>query len=133
MSAEVAVPATDVPDRLYGEILRVTGELCAHLRAGDDASAERLSGERQSLLGRIAWPAPVLRPAPGQSRHRGSRPESAAIIERILTLDRELLMLLAERKARVSRELTELGRGRRTLAAYRGPSAQTPHFLDRRQ
>jgi Flagellar protein FliT len=132
MPPEAAVPAVDAHARLYGQILSVTEELCARLRAGDDASAERLSGERQTLLERVAALGSALRPATGFFRHQDSRRESAAIIERILELDRQLLVLLAERKAQVARELTELGRGRRTLAAYRGPSAQTPHFVDRK-
>jgi len=132
MPPEVAVPSVDAHARLYGQILSVTEELCARLRAGDEASAERLSGERQALLARVTTLGSALRPATGFFRHQDSRRESAAIIERILELDRQLLVLLAERKARIVGELKELGRGRRTLAAYRGPIAQTPHFVDRR-
>lgn len=116
------------PAQLYGQALRLTEELRARLREGDDAGAEAFSRQREALLERIA----SLGPEPGgNQRHPEARRKSAATIERILELDREVLTLLEARKAHLGRELHELGRGRRTLAAYRGPTPLTPAYVDR--
>jgi hypothetical protein len=111
--------------QLYGRALRLTEEFCARLRKGDDTGAEAFTREREALLQRIGSGGDE------SLRHQEWRRKSVAAIERILALDREIVTLLEERKARLGRELLELGRGRRTLAAYRGPSALSPTFVDR--
>jgi len=118
--------------QLYRQALRLTEEFCAHLRNGDDTGPETFTREREALLERIGLPDLTVAPD-GEAflRHQESRRESVAAIERILELDRELVSLLEERKARLGRDLLELVRGRRTLAAYRGPAAYSPAFMDR--
>jgi hypothetical protein len=117
--------------QLYGQALRLTEEFCARLRKGDDTGAEAFTREREALLERIGEPDPAVA-LDGETflRHQQSRRKSVAAIERILELDREIVSLLEERKARLGGELLELVRGRRTLAAYRGPTAHSPAFMD---
>jgi len=132
MSQPRAAAPPEEQAQLYRQALRLTEEFCARLRKGDDTGAEAFTREREALLERIGFPDPAVAPdAEAFLRFQESRRESVAAIERILELDRELVSLLEERKARVGRELIELVRGRRALAAYRGPTAHSPAFMDR--
>jgi len=132
MSRPSVPPPPEEQARLYGQALRLTQEFCARLRKGDDTGTEAFSCEREALLQRIGSPAMVIASDGGEPfRHEESRRKSVAAIERILELDREIVTLLEERKARLGHELLELARGRRTLAAYRGPTALSPAFVDR--
>lgn len=124
---KVAAPPEEQA-RLYGLAVRLTEEFCARLRAGDDTGAEAFTRERDALLHRIGSPDLAVS---ADAKESESRRQSIAWIERILELDREIVTLLEEGKARVGRGLLELGRGRQTLAAYRGPAALSPTFVDR--
>jgi hypothetical protein len=127
----VAAPSEEQA-RLYDQALRLTEAFCGRLRIGNDTGAEAFTREREALLQRVGFPDPAVAPDGDESlSHDESRRKSVAAIERMLELDRELVMLLEERKARLALELRELVRGRRTLAAYRGPSALSPVFMDR--
>jgi len=118
--------------QLYDKALRLTEEFCSRLRRGDDTDADAFSRDRAAILERIWKFDPASVPGAGEfDGHEAYRRRSAAAIERLLALDRELLSVLEERKARVGRELAALGHGRRTLAAYRGPTLLSPAFLDR--
>ena len=99
---------------------------------GDDTSAEAFTREREAVLQQIGCPDPAVAPDGDEALpHQESRRACIAAIERILDRDREIVTLLEERKAGLGRELQELARGRRTLAAYRGPTALSPAFVDR--
>lgn len=127
----VAAPSEEQA-RLYDQALRLTEAFWARLRIGSDTGAEAFTREREALLQRVGFPDPMVAPDGDESlSHHESRRKSVAAIERMLELDRELVRLLEERKARLALELRELIRGRRTLAAYRGPDALGPVFVDR--
>lgn len=120
--------------RLYGKALRLTEEFCARLRGGDDSGGEAFSRDRAAIFEQISRMDRASEAGAGESdTHRAYRRESAAAIERLLALDRELLTMLEERKDQIGRELAGLGRGRRTLAAYRGSTPLSPAFVDRRE
>lgn len=126
----VAVAAEEA--RLYGEAARLTEEFCARIRRGDDDGGEAFNREREEILNRIrslGAPPEVWPCDPDELEQHWS--ESARAIQRILDLDRELLGLLEAQKERVSHELAQIRRGRRTLASYRGPAAISPAFVDR--
>jgi len=118
--------------QLYDKALRLTDDFCSRLRRGDDADADAFSRDRAAILEQIWKFDPPSGPGAAESEgHEAYRRGIAAAIERLLALDRELLSVLEERKARVGRELAALGHGRRTLAAYRGPTLLSPVFVDR--
>lgn len=118
--------------RLYGEALRLTEEFCARVRAGDESGGEAFSRVREAIFQRTSAMRAASEPLPGAAGGiEAFWRRSTTAIERIMELDREVLTLLEARKAQVGRELAEIGRGRRTLASYRGPVATSPAFLDR--
>jgi hypothetical protein len=132
MSRPKVADPSEEQARLYDQALRLTEAFCARLRIGNDTGAEAFTREREALLQRVGFPDPMVAPDGDDSlSHQESRRKSVAAIERMLELDRELVRLLEERKARLGLELRELVRGRRTLAAYRGSSALSPVFVDR--
>jgi uncharacterized protein (DUF2236 family) len=118
--------------RLYGKALRLTEEFCARVRGGDESGGEAFSRVREAIFQRISAMGAAPEPVPGDAGGiEAFWRQSTTAIERIMELDRELLILLEARKAQVGRELAEIGQGRRMLASYRGPSAISPAFLDR--
>ena len=132
MSLRNAWAVADEKARLYLEAARLTEEFCARVRAGDESGGAAFTKAREAIFQRIAGMAPApetLADDPG--RMELSWHQSVAAIERIIELDREVLTLLEGRKAQVGHELAEIGRGRQSLASYRGAAAVTPTFLDR--
>jgi hypothetical protein len=119
--------ATAERARLAREVERVTEALWARVEAGDDAGAEAFVRQREDLLAAITA---LAGPGPGERAADHSR-ECAESMERIAELDRRTVARLEARKSQVRQQLADLGRGRRSLASYRGPAPLAPAFVDR--
>jgi len=131
-SRRSAAAAAAEQARLYGEALRLTEEFCARVREGDESGGEAFSRVREAIFQRISAMGAAPEPVPGEAGGiEAFWRRSTTAIERIMELDREVLILLEARKTQVGRELAEIGRGRGMLASYRASAAIGPAFLDR--
>jgi hypothetical protein len=117
---------------LYREAERLTEAFCARVREGDDARADLFVKKREEILQRIAeMGAPVGADDGDVDDSDQYCRESAAAIERMIELNRELVSLLQARMNDVRRQLADLSVRRRSLTPYRGPALITPAFVDR--
>jgi hypothetical protein len=106
---------------LYAELLRLTEEMHGAARDGDATALGDLFERRDVVVSAIGG-APVAA-------------ESAAalsgIVERVLTLDRELLAALSARRDSTREALEAVIARRRSLQSYRGAPPSGPLFVER--
>ena len=104
----------------HGRRLRdLAASAAAGLDRGDDSHLQDFMEHRQALVD-LAQQAGAL-----------DTEEQASVIHLILDLDRGLLARLEAEKARIHRELTRLGEGRRLLGSYRGAGPGSAFYLER--
>ena len=132
MNPPSGMPVTAGQAELYGEAERLTQELCARMRAGDDDADEELVRRREEVLRAIReMSGPSDRPPHAAGELVRYSRESAGAIQRMIDLNGELVTLLEDRKVDVRRQLAEISRCRQSLASYRGPAPLSPAFVDR--
>ena len=118
---------------LYREAVRLTEQFHADLAAGHETGQAEFVERRETLFAEIRdlQASGATPDAAGGDEDREHVRESIDALKRIVDLNRDILVLLEERKTAIRRQLAELDRGRRTLAGYRGPNATSPAFIDR--
>ena len=101
----------------YEDVAAVTEALNARLCEGDVDGAAGLAQQREALVARLSETPPPLAAMP--------------TIERIISLDQELMQRLEEAKRETHVALRGLAVGRQGLRTYRGAPATSPAFVDR--
>jgi hypothetical protein len=107
----------------YEELARLTGELAAALRGRADVDLEAFGRHRDLLLSR----AVALEPVTAVERRR-----AAAALRRALEADRQLAATIEACLVETRRALEATRLTRRGLISYRGPAADGPSRVDRR-
>ena len=102
--------------RLYEELERLTTEACAEARDGDPDRLVMLVEQRQVFVELI---------------HRADVAVDGAAVERILSLDRELLARVSARQAHLRDDLARLAWARESLAAYAAAPPRGPAYVER--
>jgi hypothetical protein len=118
---------------LCAEALRLTRDLLARVRAGDEAAIPALADARALVVQRLAALDTPAVPADPRERERveACRRSSGEAIRVVLALDREINGVLEARLRAVREELGTVREHREALLRYRGRPPAGPAYADR--